>query len=94
MTFSIDNPRGVATTPLRKICLGKTLRRTRVKVEWQILCDTENAGKSCQWSSKWKDGTLQKTVFFCNSKTKNQRKSFFLKIYPELPFIIKKCQTC
>ena len=23
--------RGVATTPLRKICLGKTLRRTRVK---------------------------------------------------------------
>ena len=31
MTFSIDNPRGVATTPLRKICLGKTLRRTRVK---------------------------------------------------------------
>ena len=23
MTFSIDNPRGVATTPLRKICLGK-----------------------------------------------------------------------
>ena len=32
MTFSIDNPRGVATTPLRKICLGKTLRRTRVKI--------------------------------------------------------------
>ena len=32
MTFSIDNPRGVATTPLTKICLGKTLRRTRVKV--------------------------------------------------------------
>ena len=31
MTFSIDNPRGVATTPLRKICSGKTLRRTRVK---------------------------------------------------------------
>ena len=30
MTFSIDNPRGVATTPLRKICSGKTLRRTRV----------------------------------------------------------------
>ena len=30
MTFSIDNPEGVATTPLRKICLGKTLRRTRV----------------------------------------------------------------
>ena len=30
MTFVIDNPRGVATTPLRKICLGKTLRRTRV----------------------------------------------------------------
>ena len=28
MTFSIDNPGGVAT--LRKICLGKTLRRTRV----------------------------------------------------------------
>ena len=33
MTFSIDNPRGVATTPLRKICLGKTLRRTRVKFQ-------------------------------------------------------------
>ena len=33
MTFGIDNPEGgVATTPLRKICLGKTLRRTRVKV--------------------------------------------------------------
>ena len=31
MTFSIDNPRGVATTPLQKICLGKTLRITRVK---------------------------------------------------------------
>ena len=33
MTFIIDNPRGVATTPLRKICLGKkkTLRITRVK---------------------------------------------------------------
>ena len=23
MTFIIDNPEGVATTPLRKICLGK-----------------------------------------------------------------------
>ena len=29
MTFSIDNLEGVATTPLRKICLGKTLRITR-----------------------------------------------------------------
>ena len=35
MTFSIDNPKGVATTPLRKICLGKTLRRTRVKANMQ-----------------------------------------------------------
>ena len=33
MTFSIDNPEGVATTPLRKICLGKTLRITRVKAQ-------------------------------------------------------------
>ena len=31
MTFSIENLEGVATTPLLKICLGKTLRRTRVK---------------------------------------------------------------
>ena len=29
--LSIDNPRGVGTTPLRKICLGKTLRIRRVK---------------------------------------------------------------
>ena len=32
MTFSIDNPKGCCNNPpLRKICLGKTLRRTRVK---------------------------------------------------------------
>ena len=37
MTFSIDNPRGVATTPLRKICLGKTLRRTIVWKNFSIL---------------------------------------------------------
>ena len=31
MTFSIDNPEGGCNNPpLRKICLGKTLRRTRV----------------------------------------------------------------
>ena len=30
MIFSIDNPWG-CNNPLRKICLGKTLRRTRVK---------------------------------------------------------------
>ena len=35
MTFSIDNLEGVATTPLRKICLGKTLRITRVKATRQ-----------------------------------------------------------
>ena len=34
MTFSIDNPEGgLQQPPLRKICLGKTLRRTRVKVK-------------------------------------------------------------
>ena len=43
MTFSIDNPRGVTTTPLRKICFGKTLRRTRVKGS------LVNYSK-CQWS--------------------------------------------
>ena len=32
MTFSIDNPRGGCNNPLREICLGKTLRRTRVNV--------------------------------------------------------------
>ena len=33
MTFSIDNPEGgLQQPPLRKICLGKTLRRTRVKI--------------------------------------------------------------
>ena len=31
MTFSIDNPRGVATTPLRKICLGKPLGEQGLK---------------------------------------------------------------
>ena len=31
MTFSIDNPEGGCNNPLRKICLGKTLRKTRVK---------------------------------------------------------------
>ena len=31
MTFSIDNPDGVPTTPLWKICLEKMLWRTRVK---------------------------------------------------------------
>ena len=35
--------RGVATTPLRKICLGKTLRRTRVK---GILYDFEKKMKN------------------------------------------------
>ena len=30
MTFSIDNPEGGCNNPPRKICLGKTLRRTRV----------------------------------------------------------------
>ena len=42
MTFSIDNPRGVATTHLRKICLVKTLRRTRVKlllIAEYLTCD-------------------------------------------------------
>ena len=29
--------RGVATTPLRKICLGKTLRITRVKLSLHLL---------------------------------------------------------
>ena len=37
MTFSIDNPRGVATTPLRKICSGKTLRRTRVNIVMTLV---------------------------------------------------------
>ena len=33
MTFSIDNPEGgLQQPPLRKICSGKTLRRTRVKM--------------------------------------------------------------
>ena len=33
MTFGIDNPEGgLQQPPLRKICLGKTLRRTRVKL--------------------------------------------------------------
>ena len=32
MTFSIDNPEGGCNNPpLRKTCLGKTVRRTRVK---------------------------------------------------------------
>ena len=31
MTFSIGNPEGGCNKPLRKICLGKTLRITRVK---------------------------------------------------------------
>ena len=41
MTFSIDNPEGgLQQPPLRKICLGKTLRRTRVKaaVYWMSQC--------------------------------------------------------
>ena len=34
MTFSIDNPEGgLQQPPLRKICLGKTLRRTRVNLK-------------------------------------------------------------
>ena len=33
MTFRIDNPEGGCNNPLRKICLGKTLRRTRVKIK-------------------------------------------------------------
>ena len=31
MTFSIDNPEGVATTPFRKYVCKKKLRKTRVK---------------------------------------------------------------
>ena len=35
--------RGVATTPLRKICLGKTLRRTRVKITCtRLLVENKN----------------------------------------------------
>ena len=34
MTFSIDNLEGVATTPIRKICSGKTLRITRVNISY------------------------------------------------------------
>ena len=30
MTFNIDNPERVATTPLRKMCLGKPIGKTRV----------------------------------------------------------------
>ena len=37
MTFHIDNLRGVATTPLRKICSGKLLRRTRVNLKTIIF---------------------------------------------------------
>ena len=32
MTFSIDNPKEVATTPLLKICLGKTLRIGHIQI--------------------------------------------------------------
>ena len=39
MTFSIDNPEGggLQQPPLRKICLGKTLRRTRVKITSKLV---------------------------------------------------------
>ena len=36
MTFSIDNPEGVATTPLPKKCLGKPLRIGHIQI---ILSD-------------------------------------------------------
>ena len=49
MTFSIDNPRGVATTSPRKICLGKTLRRTRVK-EGKI--DHRERTRGREWRGK------------------------------------------
>ena len=38
MTFSIDNPEGVATTSFRRIRLGKTLRRTRVNSKVFCFC--------------------------------------------------------
>ena len=34
---SIDNSEGGCNSSLRKICLGKTLRRTRVKAKEQTL---------------------------------------------------------
>ena len=46
MTFNIDNPRGVATTPLRKICLGKSLRRTRVKEKTKTKTKQINKNKN------------------------------------------------
>ena len=33
MTFSIDNPERVATTPIRKICLGKLSREQGLHVK-------------------------------------------------------------
>ena len=71
MTFSIDNPRGVATTPLRKICLAKTLRRTRVKGcgmgPWLVFvspCFRENIVATCKIGSFLcsLDNLLQKNV--------------------------------
>ena len=37
MTFSIENPEGVATTPLSENMFGKTLRITRVKAKSLIF---------------------------------------------------------
>ena len=49
MTFSIDNPEGgLQQPPLRKICLGKTLRRTRVKIKYEELFLNKSDDK-CYW---------------------------------------------
>ena len=55
MTFSIDNPRGVATTPLRKICLGKTLRRTRVNTRLPSFVSPKITVVYNAWNQNVKD---------------------------------------
>ena len=47
MTFSTDNPEGVATYPLWKICLGKTLRITRVKCYTMAPSEVSGIATKC-----------------------------------------------
>ena len=47
MTFSIDNPEGVATTPFEKYVLEKTLRRTRVKALYLEILNDADVASAC-----------------------------------------------
>ena len=80
MTFSIDNPEGGCNHPIRKICLGKTLRITRVNAFHNLkpqYVTIDNALSYLEWTYCISSPVMLNMSFYLNLTLLNNKRTFF-----------------